>query len=93
LTTAALGQARIEALTGTLDSLTVELEALDTTYTSFIFILNVGADGKATIRDFEDDATLTEASFDIGQNGENFFGHGRQQSADRQRRDYHYRST
>jgi hypothetical protein len=73
LTTAALGQARIEALTGTFDSLTVELEAPDATYTSLIFNLNAEADGQATIRVFEDDATLTEASFDIGQNGENFF--------------------
>jgi hypothetical protein len=53
--------------------LTVSLDALNAFYTSLIVNLNAADDGQATIQVFEDNATETSATFDIDQNGENFF--------------------
>jgi hypothetical protein len=73
LTTPSGGQARIEAETGTFNELTVSLDALNAFYTSLIVNLNAADDGQATIQVFEDNANETSATFDIDQNGQNFF--------------------
>lgn len=73
LTTPSGGQARIEGEDGAFDDLTVTLDMIGAVYTSLIFNLNAADDGQTTIRVFEDNGAETSATFDIDQNGENFF--------------------
>ena len=71
LTAPAMGQARIEAVDGTLTNLTIDIPGA--TFTSLILNIDAAAAGSVNFVVTEDNGQQTAGSFSLGASGENFF--------------------
>ena len=71
LTAPANGQARIEAVDGTLTQLTIDIPGA--TFTSLILNIDVATVGTVSFTVTEDNGQITQGSFALGDSGQNFF--------------------
>src|SRR5215203_1324665 len=71
LTAPAMGQARIEAVDGTLTNLTIDLPGA--TFTSLILNIDAATAGSVSFLVTEDNGQTTAGTFALGASGENFF--------------------
>lgn len=71
ITAPAMGQARIEAVDGSLTQLTIDLP--DATFTSLILNIDAATAGTVNFVVTEDNGQQTAGSFALGASGENFF--------------------
>jgi hypothetical protein len=71
ITAPAMGQARIEAVDGTLNQLLVDIPGA--TFTSLILNIDAAAAGQVTFTVTEDNGMTTMGTFALGASGENFF--------------------
>lgn len=71
ITAPAMGQARIEAVDGTLNQLLIDVPGA--TFTSLILNIDAAAAGQVTFTVTEDNGMTTQGTFALGASGENFF--------------------
>jgi len=71
ITAPANGQARIEAVDGTLTQLTIDIPGA--TFTSLILNIDVATVGTVSFTVTEDNGQITQGSFALGDSGQNFF--------------------
>ena len=71
ITAPAMGQARIEAVDGTLNQLLIDIPGA--TFTSLILNIDAAAAGQVTFTVTEDNGMTTQGTFALGASGENFF--------------------
>ena len=71
ITAPAMGQARIEAVDGTLNQLLIDIPGA--TFTSLILNIDAAAAGQVTFTVTEDNGMTTQGTFALGAAGENFF--------------------
>ena len=71
ITAPAMGQARIEAVDGTLNQLLIDIPGA--TFTSLILNIDAAAAGSVTFTVTEDNGMTTQGTFALGASGENFF--------------------
>ena len=71
ITAPAMGQARIEAVDGTLNQLLIDVP--NATFTSLILNIDAAAAGQVTFTVTEDNGMTTQGTFALGAAGENFF--------------------
>jgi len=71
ITAPAMGQARIEAVDGTLNQLLIDVPGA--TFTSLILNIDAAAAGSVTFTVTEDNGMTTMGTFALGASGENFF--------------------
>jgi hypothetical protein len=71
ITAPAMGQARIEAVDGTLTQLTIDIPGA--TFTSLILNIDAATVGTVSFTVTEDNGQITQGSFALGDSGQNFF--------------------
>ena len=71
ITAPAMGQARIEAVDGTLNQLLIDIPGA--TFTSLILNIDAAAAGQVSFTVTEDNGMTTQGTFALGASGENFF--------------------